>query len=77
MDRDVYGPDSHLAEWHRSSEQEEMDGFTVSGDPVINVLFSVVFYMTVHNRSCLYMNANINILRVQTLCVFIGKRKTA
>ena len=48
MDRDVYGPDSHLAEWHRSSEQEEMDGFTVSGDPVINVLFSVVFYMTVY-----------------------------
>lgn len=30
LDREAYGPDSHLAEWHRSSEQEEMDGFTVS-----------------------------------------------
>ena len=31
LDRDAYGPDNHLAEWHRSNEQEEMDGFTVSG----------------------------------------------
>ena len=30
LDREVYGPDSHLAEWHRSNDQEEMDGFTVS-----------------------------------------------
>ena len=30
LDRDAYGPDSHLAEWHRSTNQDEMDGFTVS-----------------------------------------------
>ena len=31
LDREVYGPDSHLAEWRRSDDpQEEIDGFTVS-----------------------------------------------
>lgn len=37
LDREVYGPDSHLAEWHRSNDQEEMDGFTVS--PAMYVCF--------------------------------------
>ena len=36
LDREVYGPDSHLAEWHRSTDQEEMDGFTVCGLNVIH-----------------------------------------
>jgi len=30
LDREVYGPDHHLAEWYRTSSTEEMDGFTVS-----------------------------------------------
>ena len=37
LDREVYGPDSHLAEWHRSADQEEMDGFTVSELNVIHI----------------------------------------
>lgn len=31
LDKDTYGPDNHLAEWHRtSSGQNDLDGFTVS-----------------------------------------------
>ena len=31
LDKDTYGPDNHLAEWHRSSSgQNDLDGFTVS-----------------------------------------------
>ena len=42
LDREVYGPDSHLAEWHRSNDQEEMDGFTVSPRALIQYrLFSI------------------------------------
>lgn len=29
LDREVYGPDHHLAEWYRTSNTEENDGFTV------------------------------------------------
>ena len=30
LDKELYGPDNHLAEWHRSSSSTELDGFTVS-----------------------------------------------
>ena len=37
LDKELYGPDNHLAEWHRSSSSSssssssaELDGFTVS-----------------------------------------------
>lgn len=30
LDKEAYGPDNHLAEWHRGSNEEELDGFTVS-----------------------------------------------
>ena len=30
LDREAYGPDHHLAEWYRSANTEEQDGFTVS-----------------------------------------------
>ena len=30
LDKDAYGPDNHLAEWHRTDKSEETDGFTVS-----------------------------------------------
>ena len=29
LDKDTYGPDNHLAEWHRSPSSTELDGFTV------------------------------------------------
>lgn len=41
LDREVYGPDSHLAEWHRSTDQEEMDGFTVSGLNGVHILLCI------------------------------------
>ena len=29
LDRDIYGPDNHLVEWHRSANTEETDGYQV------------------------------------------------
>lgn len=34
LDKDVYGPDNHIAEWHRSTKTEETDGFTVWLPPI-------------------------------------------
>lgn len=30
LDKDTYGPDNHLAEWHRTTTSSELDGFTVT-----------------------------------------------
>ena len=30
LDKEAYGPDNHVAEWHRGSQEDEFDGFTVS-----------------------------------------------
>ena len=29
LDKDAFGPDNHIAEWHRVPKCEETDGFTV------------------------------------------------
>ena len=29
LDKEAYGPDNHLAEWHREANSEDIDGFTV------------------------------------------------
>jgi SWI/SNF-related matrix-associated actin-dependent regulator of chromatin subfamily D len=31
LDKDLYGPDNHLVEWHRTATTQETDGFQVSG----------------------------------------------
>lgn len=31
LDKDLYGPDNHLVEWHRTLTTQETDGFQVSG----------------------------------------------
>lgn len=30
LDKDLYGPDNHLVEWHRTPTTQETDGFQVS-----------------------------------------------
>ncbi|XP_053555680.1 SWI/SNF-related matrix-associated actin-dependent regulator of chromatin subfamily D member 2 [Bombina bombina] len=37
LDRDLYGPDNHLVEWHRMSTTQETDGFQVKRPGDINV----------------------------------------
>ena len=32
LDKDIYGPDNHLVEWHRTPQTNETDGFQVSRD---------------------------------------------
>ena len=29
LDKEAYGPDNHLTEWHRGKNTEDIDGFTV------------------------------------------------
>lgn len=29
LDKDIYGPDNHLVEWHRTPQTNETDGFQV------------------------------------------------
>ena len=29
LDKDLYGPDNHLVEWHRTPTTQETDGFQV------------------------------------------------
>lgn len=29
LDKDLYGPDNHLVEWHRTATTQETDGFQV------------------------------------------------
>ncbi|KAI6239553.1 SWI/SNF-related matrix-associated actin-dependent regulator of chromatin subfamily D member 1 [Aphelenchoides fujianensis] len=38
LDRDIYGPDNHLVEWHRTPQTNETDGFQVKrpGDRDVN-----------------------------------------
>ena len=31
LDKDLYGPDNHLVEWHRTPTTQETDGFQVRG----------------------------------------------
>ena len=42
LDKEMYGPDNHLTEWHRSPSSEETDGFTVSAvhTPLSYFIFS-------------------------------------
>lgn len=30
LDKDLYGPDNHLVEWHRTANTQETDGFQVT-----------------------------------------------
>lgn len=30
LDKNIYGPDNHLVEWHRTQQTNETDGFQVS-----------------------------------------------
>ncbi|KAG8447008.1 hypothetical protein GDO86_014450 [Hymenochirus boettgeri] len=37
LDKDLYGPDNHLVEWHRMSTTQETDGFQVKRPGDVNV----------------------------------------
>lgn len=42
LDKDLYGPDNHLVEWHRTATTQETDGFQVSFRFFFNVMKIVV-----------------------------------
>ena len=35
LDKELYGPDNHLVEWHRTSGTQETDGFQVSSGSAV------------------------------------------
>lgn len=46
LDKDIYGPDNHLVEWHRQSNTQETDGFQVKrqGNSCLNRAFPRVIF---------------------------------
>ncbi|XP_078462885.1 SWI/SNF-related matrix-associated actin-dependent regulator of chromatin subfamily D member 1-like isoform X1 [Lampetra fluviatilis] len=45
LDKDLYGPDNHLVEWHRTSSTQETDGFQVKRPGDVNVRCKVLLML--------------------------------
>ncbi|KAJ1160470.1 hypothetical protein NDU88_000972 [Pleurodeles waltl] len=45
LDKDLYGPDNHLVEWHRTSTTQETDGFQVKRPGDVNVRCTVLLML--------------------------------
>jgi len=45
LDKELYGPDNHLVEWHRTSQTNETDGFQVKRDGEKNVKCTMLFML--------------------------------
>ncbi|CAK8683494.1 unnamed protein product [Clavelina lepadiformis] len=45
LDKDLYGPDNHLVEWHRTSNTQETDGFQVKRHGDKNVRCTMLFML--------------------------------
>ncbi|KAK3747005.1 hypothetical protein QZH41_011961, partial [Actinostola sp. cb2023] len=45
LDRELYGPDNHLVEWHRTSTTQETDGFQVKRPGEENVKCTIMFLL--------------------------------
>ncbi|EDO27997.1 predicted protein, partial [Nematostella vectensis] len=45
LDRELYGPDNHLVEWHRTSNTQETDGFQVKRPGEENVKCTIMFLL--------------------------------
>lgn len=45
LDKDLYGPDNHLVEWHRTNNTNETDGFQVKRDGDKNVRCTMLFML--------------------------------
>jgi len=45
LDKDLYGPDNHLVEWHRTTNTNETDGFQVKRDGNKNVKCTMLFML--------------------------------
>lgn len=43
LDKELYGPDNHLVEWHRTLTTQETDGFQVNICVDSNILQNVAF----------------------------------
>lgn len=45
MDKDLYGPDNHLVEWHRTLTTQETDGFQVKRPGDKNVRCTILLLL--------------------------------
>uniref|UniRef100_A0A8C9K5Q4 SWI/SNF related BAF chromatin remodeling complex subunit D3 n=1 Tax=Panthera tigris altaica TaxID=74533 RepID=A0A8C9K5Q4_PANTA len=43
LDKDLYGPDNHLVEWHRTPTTQETDGFQLFPLPLSHLIFMAIF----------------------------------
>jgi hypothetical protein len=53
LDKDLYGPDNHLVEWHRTAQTAETDGFQVKCRHFFLLGFSLCILFS-HLISCLF-----------------------
>lgn len=44
LDKELYGPDNHLVEWHRTATTQETDGFQVKSALLISIKFIQFFF---------------------------------
>lgn len=49
LDKDLYGPDNHLVEWHRTATTQETDGFQVR----IIAIVSLIIKLGIRNNNFL------------------------
>ena len=50
LDKEAYGPDNHLAEWHSGANTEASDGFTVCGRSQCNTLCKASFFICLSSQ---------------------------
>uniref|UniRef100_UPI00398E449E SWI/SNF-related matrix-associated actin-dependent regulator of chromatin subfamily D member 1 isoform X2 n=1 Tax=Pristiophorus japonicus TaxID=55135 RepID=UPI00398E449E len=52
LDKDLYGPDNHLVEWHRTATTQETDGFQVKRPGDVNVRCTVLLMLDYQIFEC-------------------------
>ena len=53
LDKEAYGPDNHLTEWHRGKNTEDIDGFTVRYHLCVCVYVSMCVCMIIIIYVCM------------------------
>lgn len=53
LDKEIYGPDNHLVEWHRTPQTNETDGFQVVSEIVVDFFWNYIGALESTNFLCI------------------------
>uniref|UniRef100_H2ZB17 Uncharacterized protein n=1 Tax=Ciona savignyi TaxID=51511 RepID=H2ZB17_CIOSA len=67
LDKDLYGPDNHLVEWHRTASTQETDGFQVKRQGDKNVRCTMLFMAELHSTAVQAGTIVLHVCLVSTL----------